>query len=204
MIGDIILIGLEHKKKAKNIYNKFISLYRKGARYVITIGGESGVGKTEIALILRDLFYDNNIKGEIISIDDYYCTRWSERNKIRKITGTIGKKEIDWNKLQGVINTFRSDFYNNMIIQRINKFTDSIEKAILNRESINVLIIEGLYSLYLHKDSDFNVYLDGTYKDTTEFRIKRNKEPQNDFRYKVLQREHLDIIKSKKYADLIL
>ncbi len=130
-------------------------------------------------------------------------TRWSERNDVRKRNKIIGKKEIDWDKLNSLVNTFRGEFYKILILQRINKFTDSIEKAIINIDSIDILIIEGLYSLFL-KDSDCKIYLDGTYKDTKNFRELRNKEPQTPFRLKVLQKEHDDIIKSKKYADIIL
>lgn len=203
MIGDKIIITAKHKKIAKKICPDFMKNYKKGAKYILAIGGEAGSGKTEIAILLRDYFYENSIRTELIHIDDYYKTSWSKRNEIRQKTNVIGKKEIDWDKLNSVVNTFRSDFYNNLIIQRINKFTDSIEKAILDIKHIDVLIIEGLYALYL-KDTDLKIYLEGTYKETEAFRLKRNKEPQNRFRIKVLKKEHLDVIKSKQYADITL
>ena len=111
MIGDKIVITSEHKKKAKQVFNEFIKKYKKGAQYILQIGGEAGTGKTELALLLRVLFYEQKIRSDIIHIDDYYRTRWSERNDIRRRTGVIGKKEIDWDKLNGLINTFRADFY---------------------------------------------------------------------------------------------
>ncbi len=203
MIGDKIIITSGHRKKAKIIADKFSKKYKRGAKYIICIGGEAGTGKTEISLLLRDLFYKKKISTELVHIDDYYMTRWSERNDIRKRNKIIGKKEIDWDKLNSMTHTFRSDFYNVLIIQRINKYTDSIEKAIVNIDSIDILIIEGLYSLFL-KDADCKIYLDGTYKDTKNFRELRNKEPQTPFRLKVLQKEHEDIIKSKNLANLVL
>jgi len=204
MIGDKIIITAEHKKKAKKVFNEFLTTrYKKGAQYIIQIGGEAGTGKTEIALILRELFYDSGIRSDVIHVDDYYKTKWSERNEIRKRTGIIGKKEIDWDKINGVINTFRADFYTCLVIQRINKFTESIEKAIIDKRNIDVLIIEGLYALYA-RDNDFKVFIEGTYKDTEGFRLLRNKEPQTKFRQKVLQKEHSEVIKSKPFANMII
>jgi len=205
MIGDKIIITSAHRKKAKVMFTTFLKKYKQGAKYVFCIGGEAGTGKTEIAMVLRTMFYEHNykIRGELVHTDDYYRTKWSERNQIRKRTGLIGKKELDWDKLNGIINTYKTDFYNTLIIQRINKFTDSIEKAILNHDKIDVLIVEGLYALYIKKP-DFSVFLEGTYKETKSFRQLRNKEPQNAFRQKVLAKEHKDVIKSKRYADIIL
>jgi len=203
MIGDKIIITSEHKRKAKHIFNEFLSRYKVGANHIIQIGGEAGTGKTELALILRVLFYDEGIRSDIIHIDDYYKTNWSNRNDIRRRTGIIGKKEIDWEKLNGVINTYRTDFYSSLVVQRINKFTDSVEKAIMDKNHIDVLIVEGLYALYT-KDGDFKVYVDGTYEDTKKFRELRNKEPQTKFRQKVLQKEHKDVMGSRNFANMIL
>ncbi len=203
MIGDKIIITANHRRKAKYVFREFLGRYKKGAHYILQIGGEAGTGKTEIAYLLRELFYSNKIRSDIIHIDNYYKTKWSERNCIRQKTNVIGKKEIDWDMLNGLLNTYRADFYSNIIVQRINKFTDSVEKAIIDKHSIDVLIVEGLYALYA-KDADFKVYIDGTYEDTKAFRILRNKEPQTKFRQKVLEKEHIDVIKSKHLANMII
>ena len=203
MIGDKIIITANHRRKAKYVFREFLGRYKKGAHYILQIGGEAGTGKTEIAYLLRELFYSNKIRSDIIHIDNYYKTKWSERNCIRQKTNVIGKKEIDWDMLNGLLNTYRADFYSNIIVQRINKFTDSVEKAIIDKNSIDVLIVEGLYALYA-KDADFKVYIDGTYEDTKAFRILRNKEPQTKFRQKVLEKEHIDVIKSKHLANMII
>ena len=68
---------------------------------------------------------------------------------------------------------------------------------------IDILIIEGLYANYI-KESDYQIHLDGTFKDTKSFRIERMKEPQNRFRDQVLRKEHNDVIKTVKNAELII
>ena len=67
--------------------------------------------------------------------------------------------------------------------------------------------VPGFYSERLNrytKDGDFKVYIDGTFEDTKKFRELRNKEPQTKFRQKVLKKEHIDVVKSRTQATMIL
>jgi len=203
MIGDKLVFLKEHTQKAKKILKYFLKDYKAGAKYIITIGGEAGTGKTEIAVRLRGLFYDNDIKSLIINTDDYYKTKWSERQEVRERTNIIGKKEIDWDKLNSVVTATKTEFYSSLITQKINKYTDSIEKHIIDNDHIDVVIVEGLYALFL-KNVDLHVFLKETYRQTQKFRARRNKEPQSSFRNKVLLKEQKDVQKTKKYADLII
>lgn len=205
MIGDKVLIQKHHKLKAKRLLYIILEKYKIGNKFVIAIGGESGTGKTEIALILRNLLYKNNIRVQIISIDDYYKTNFLERNKIRQNLGidSIGCTEIMWDKLNKIIHNFKDPDSSINIIRRINKFTNSIEYVKFFNASVDILIVEGLYALFCN-DVDLRIYLDGSYIETKAFRLERKKEEQTPFRELVLKKERQDILKSRNLADIIV
>lgn len=201
MIGDIILIEEIHKLKAKIILPHILSNYKN--KMVISIGGISGCGKSEISLVLQKLLWENNIKSKIIHIDDYYYIDYHSRDEERKKTGIIGKEEINWKKLNEVIINFKEN-RRKLYVQRIHKYLDSIEYSISPGHKINVLLIDGLYSLFLKKN-DFAIYLEGEIENTYDFRLRRGKEnPNDEFRKKVLEKESKDIKNSKKFSDLII
>ena len=203
MIGDIVIIEEIHERKAEIIYPKIIDKY-SGNKMVITICGTSGTGKTEIATVLqRNLFYKDGIKAKQIHIDDYYTTDFHTRNQNRKETGIIGKDEINWAKLNHVVEIFRSNLPK-LYVRRIHKFIDSVEYCICNNRKIDVLIVEGLYGNYLD-DKDYAVYLEGNISQTYKFRKKRGKEdPDNNFRQVVLSIESEDVLNSKHHSDLVV
>lgn len=204
MIGDKILIQKQHKIKAKKLVPIILSMYEKGSKYVVTIAGESGTGKTEIAYILRNLLYKEGLRVQIISLDDYYNTNWEDRNQIRSERGldTVGSSEIRWDWIESVIQKFKSIQQTNLT-RRINKFTRSIEFVTFSNLDVDILLIEGLYTLNIEK-ADLKILLDGSYKETKTFRIERGKELQSEFRELVLEKEQEEVAKNKKLADVIV
>ena len=206
MIGDKVIIQKQHKIKAKILMPEILARYKRGRKYIITIGGEAGTGKTEIALILRNLLYKEGIRVQLISLDNYYKTYWSERNIVREKLGIdyVGHYEIRWSMINNIIAQFK-EFNNNYILRlrQINKFTDSIEYVESDKRFIDILIIEGIYSLYI-EDADLNIYLEGTYNETKSFRLERAKEPQTNFRQLILKKEHQESLNFKCKADIII
>jgi len=190
--GDKVIIQQEHRDKAKLIITELLKqqyLIDNWGKYVLSIGGESGTGKTEIAQVLRSLAYKRGWGAVIVSLDDYYKTNWQDRNKIRRETNLIGITEIDWERLDYTINQFK-DNEDTGIIYRLNKYTNSQEQIIYKPKDVNIMIIEGLYA---NETGDLKVKIKGIYKDTVEFRKLRGKETQNDWRNVVLDREQQDI-----------
>lgn len=203
MIGDKILIQKQHKIKAKNLLPEILKRYKKNYKMVIAIGGESGSGKSEVVLILRNLLYKEGIRVQIVPLDNYYKTCWTERNKIRQKQGinSVGRYEIMWSWIWNIINRFREN-YDGGKLRQINKFTDSVEFVTFDNRSVDILIVEGLYACYLDKYADLKIYLEGTYHETKAFRLERKKEEQTEFRELVLEREHQEVEGSKQYADI--
>jgi len=162
--------------------------HRKKAKYlfkrlkkekIIVIGGISGAGKTEVAYCLAELFLATRKKYQVISEDNFYLTPWRNRNKIRKQSKVIGIKEIAWKELEIVI-----DIYKNM-------------------PCYDGVIVEGLYVNCMHNKS-IGVILDGTIKQTEEFRKLRKKETLTKFREYVLKVEFKEVEKTKNLADIII
>ena len=204
MIGDKLLLKDVHYDK-KDYILPFIQSKYKFNKLTIALGGQSGVGKTEIAsLIQADLWDIGTIRCKVIHIDDYYKTMWQNRNWIRRREGlqSIGSVEIDWDTLNDIINTFHSGA-KRITTQRIHKYTNSIEFCETSNHCIDILLVEGLYANHL-KNKDYGIYLCGGIKETTEFRIERQKEILDDFRESVLVVEREDILKTKPLADLIV
>ncbi len=205
MLGDKLIFKAKHETNAKKIVKKFLETYKRGNRMIICIGGESGTGKTETGFYVREALYNCGIKSQLVSIDDYYKTRWNERNEQRQKTKIIGHKEMDWDKINDVVSTFHSSWHRMLVLQHINKFTNSLDYMGVENRNLEVVIFEGLYALYItDKYPVFKVYLKGTYKQTKRFRRERNKEPHTEFRQKVLEKEHKEIIKTKLKANLVI
>ena len=84
----------------------------------------------------------------------------------------------------------------------VDLLTDLEDTLITNFNMIDYLIIEGLYSF--KADVDLRIFIDLTYHDTKKSQILRGKEPQNEYRLKVLKREHEVIQSLRPMADLIV
>lgn len=187
-----------------NIIATYINSVADSNNLVICLAGESGTGKTEIASLIQESIYKNLKKTtKVIHLDDYYKTHWGKReeSRLKKGISCVGSKEISWVKLNKVVSRFRAKDKQNMVKQ-IHMFTNTIEYSIVDCRKLDVVIIEGLYALYT-KDYDIGIYLEGTKKETYNFRKMRSKEnPDNSFRKLVLTKESKQIKKSQSNADI--
>ena len=170
---DNIIIQQQHKDKAKYIFKHIKN------KEIISIGGGSGTGKTEVALCLQDLFLKRKKKYQVISEDNFYNTHWRNRNRVRKLRGIIGLQEIAWEELETVIGVYR------------------------RLPCYDGVIVEGLYTNYIH-GKDIGIFLEGTIKQTDKFRRLRKKEFQTKFRQQVLQVEYKELNRTKALADIVV
>jgi len=203
MIGDKILTNRNDYRKAKKILKHILNR----RRIVITVGGGSGTHKSELMEALQELLYEKNRLSLGISLDDYYRIHFNYRNEERKARGlkSVGPKEIDWGLIKNIINNFKKG--KTIHMQVVNKYTNSFMLQKIDSRGIDYLIIEGLYANYLKKIglSDIAVHLEGSPEDTLKFRLRRKKENEEDiFRKKIVEKEYKEVLKLKKYADIIL
>jgi len=80
--------------------------------------------------------------------------------------------------------------------------TDQEDQLITSFKGLKYLIIEGLYAI--QTAANLKVLIDLTYHETKEAQFERGKEPTNDYRWQVLQREHEVVQSLRPQADLLV
>jgi uridine kinase len=206
MLSDILLVNEMHKEAARAIREHLIEcLKKKEERYrcIIAISGESGSGKSELAHALGMLLKEENIRVKVIHTDNYYKIQPLLREEWRRTKGfdKIGIEEYDWVKIKKTIRDFKEE--QECMIPCIDLIPEQVDKLITDFSKIDMLIIDGLYAIQT-PDVDLRIFIDLTYQETKINQIIRLKEAMNEFRLKVLDREHVAVSSLKPLADLIV
>ncbi|PIU28580.1 MAG: uridine kinase [Candidatus Hydromicrobium americanum] len=206
MHGDLLLIQKKHIKAAENIVERILSntLSNKLNKFIIAISGESGSGKSEVAHLISQFLKDKGILAKILHTDNYYAIPPKRRYELRKKNGleSINYTEYNWGLIKKHIKEFKESKIS--VLPFVDLLTDQIDKLITDFKEINVLILEGLYSLRINHSVNLKVFIDLTYHDTKKAQILRGKEKFDEFRSKVLEREHEVVQSLKPKADLII
>lgn len=204
MIGDRLIIKKGHRKAAKGIFDIIIKdVKNKEGKLIITIGGESGSGKSEIASELIHLLSSRSLISYIIQQDDYFVfpPRTNERMR-RKDIKNVGMGEVKLALLDKNLEEILSgkkNIYKPLVIFD----EDRITEEVMNTEGIDVFIVEGTYTTIL-KNADIHIFIDRSYIDTKRTRMERAREQQDDFLERVLKIEHNIISRHKLLADIII
>jgi len=201
MLGDVLLITENHKKAAQAILEKLQEI--SGDKIVLAIGGESGSGKTEIAHEVARILKALGTPAKIMHIDNYYLTSPVERTKWRVDHGieSIGYHEYDWEAINQNLDDFQQD-REQVKMPCIDLLTDQEDILITSFKELRYLIVEGLYAI--QAEADLRVLIDLTYHETKKAQYQRGKEPTNEFRWQVLQREHEVVQSIREKADLLV
>lgn len=204
MKGDILIIDENHRKAAKQVVDLiFEEICNRGNKYVITVAGESGAGKSEIADSIAEALEKENIKSFIFGQDDYfvYPPKTNARQREKDINW-VGMQEVKRDLLDQNIKDVLDG--NHEIIKPLVDFNaDKIGKETVNLKDYDVLIAEGTYTTTL-KNADCRVFINRNKLDTLESRKKRAREKQDEFLEKILTIEHEIISQHKKLADIII
>lgn len=205
MKGDKLIIHDHHRRSARDVYELILSDIEKseGTKYCLTIAGESGSGKSEIAFVLSELLAENGYKTLILQQDDYFIyPPNSNEAKRRTDISWVGLNEVKLDLIEnnlGDILSGESEVKKPLVIFD----EDRITEEIIEVEDVDVVIVEGTYTTILN-DIDTHIFIDRTYKETRASRMERGRETQDDFLEEVLKIEH-DIISSHKpKADIII
>jgi len=201
MLGDVLLITEDHKKAAKEILKYLEKI--EGEKIILAVGGESGSGKTEIAHVIAQTLKKQGTPAKIMHIDNYYLTSPSDRTPWRQEHGieSIGFLEYDWDTINCNLNEFHED-QERVIMPCIDLLTDQEDTLITSFKGIKYLIIEGLYAI--QAAANLKVLIDLTYHETKKAQHERGKEPTNEYRWQVLQREHEVVQSLRPQVDLLV
>jgi uridine kinase len=204
MRGDILIIGEHHRSAASGILELVLKDIRsKEGKFIFTIAGESGSGKSELASALKDCLEELQIPCFIIQQDDYfeYPPKTNARMRESDIRH-VGPGEVRLDLLNE--NLFSVLSGSSIIEKPLVIFgEDRISTETVDLSSFKVIIIDGTYTTLLDR-IDCKVFIDRNNLDTREDRLKRNREKQDDYLEKILEIEHDIISRHKKMADIII
>jgi uridine kinase len=204
MRGDIILVEGHHRKAAEQIVSRLLEEIRaKGARYTITVAGESGSGKSETAQAIAEALEGDGIQSAILQQDDYFVhpPRTNDRTRRANLCW-VGPTEVRLDLLDEHLQAAASG------ADRITKPLVIYEEDRTVEESMDfgdaaVVIAEGTYtSLLDHVDR--RVFIARNRLDTMEHRQRRAREEFDPFIEQVLEIEHEIISQHAKRADVII
>jgi len=202
MLGDVLLIEDKHRKAGEIIVNEIIKNKKTGM--TVAISGESGTGKTELAHVIAKCLRAYGIFAKAIHIDNYYRilplerTEWRQKNGIENV---VGYDEYDWQMIYKNISDFKNKAFSTMPC--VDLVTEQVDLLTTNFADIDMLIIDGLYAIKT-ENIDMKIFIDLTYHDTGKAQKLRGKEPQNEYRMKVLLKEHDMVANLKKEANVII
>ncbi|RKY41915.1 MAG: hypothetical protein DRP85_04505 [Candidatus Makaraimicrobium thalassicum] len=204
MRGDKLVIRKGHVKAAQEL-GKILTpeILSSDSRYVISISGESGSGKTEIAHEITKILKENKIRSVTLHQDDYFRhppkTNYRMRRKDLTLVGTSEVKLALMNKH---ITRFKDPKTVKLRKPLVHFDEDKIREETIRCKTARVMIIEGTYTALL-KNIDKKIFLRHTYKHTLGTRQVRKREKIDKFDEKILTIEHGIISRHAKLADIV-
>jgi len=204
MRGDKLIINDNHRKAAGDIFKILLPrLKNADGKYVITIAGESGSGKSEIAAVLAESLSQNGFSTLILQQDDYfvYPPKTNAQKRIEDIA-RVGTSEVRLDVLDDNLADIiagKNEIEKPLVIFE----EDRIISELLDIGGADIVIVEGTYTTLL-KNANMRVFIDRDHNDTREDRKKRGREVQDEFLEKVLDIEHKIISSHKDKADVIV
>ena len=204
MRGDILIIDDNHRKAAAEVVKIIFSEIEKSKKkFVISVAGESGAGKSEIAASIAEVLEKKGLKCFIFQQDDYFVYPPKTNAKTReKDINWVGVKEVKLDLIDEelkMIGDGQTKIEKPLVIFE----EDRIDKETVDLADADVIIVEGTYTTAL-KNIDQKVFIDRDLFDTKASRLKRNREKQDEYLEKILTIEHEIISAHKALADVII
>ena len=204
MQGDILIINENHRKAAQQALPLFLDKIKASKNiFAITVAGESGAGKSEIAASIAKELDKNNITNFIFQQDDYFIHPPKTNSQIRlNDISQVGISEVNLEMLDNEIQMAKDGqtfFEKPLVIFEKNR----IDRETVFLEDTKVLIAEGTYTTSLN-NVDLRIFIDRDYHDTKASRLERNRERQDYYLEQILLIEHDIISKHKDLADIII
>jgi len=204
MIGDKLIIKDFHRKAASGVFDiVWKTLASSQERHAITVAGESGSGKSEVAAVLAEKLEEKGVRTYIFQQDDYfvYPPRTNAQKRVENINH-VGVSEVRIDLLDANLADFlagRDPVTKPLVIFE----EDRVTEETVSLKEFRVAIAEGTYTTLLKK-AGTHVFIDRDYRDTKKARLERAREEQDDFLEKILKIEHDIISKHKALAHIVI
>ena len=201
MIGDKLVIEPHHTDRATEICNLVES--RLSEKFVITVAGESGSGKSELASEIARELTERGHPADVLQQDDYFVFPPKTNHEMRRNNvDQVGPYEVKLDFLDSNLRSFKrneSPIFKPLVIYDEDRATTE-EK---DTAGLQVLIAEGTYTSLL-RFADFRVFIDRDYHQTKATREKRARDVLEPFIQDVLEREHRIISQHKARANAVV
>ena len=206
MQGDTIVIEEHHHRAGISVAARLLPAIQSfDGKYTMSVAGESGAGKSEIAVAIARHLEVAEIPCLVIQQDDYfrYPPKTNDLTR-RKDISWAGPQEVRLDLMSAHLEAFID---NEPAVEKplVIYEEDRIDTETLEMKNARVAIVEGTYTSKLdHVET--RVFIDRDYRDTRKHRERRNRDGSelDDFIDRVLVIEHEIISADKQRADLII
>ena len=204
MRGDKLVIEEGHVKAARGILGLVAPMVAGfEGRFSLSISGESGSGKSEIASVLSEGLAEQGIRSVILQQDDYFVyPPKSNAAMRRKDIGHVGISEVRLDVLDRNLADILAGSHS--VTKPLVIFEeDRIDEETLELEGVKSIIVEGTYTTML-RNVHRHIFLDRTFRETREARRQRARETQDVFLEEILEIEHKIICANRARANIIV
>ena len=201
MIGDKLIIEPHHTERAEDLFDELQDRLRTG--FTITVAGESGAGKSELAFEIARLMNERGVRADILQQDDYFVFPPQTNHEMRRQNiAQVGPYEVKLDYLDSNLRSFKrgdGPIYKPLVVFD----EDRITTEEMDTSDLVVLIAEGTYTSLLNF-LDYRIFIDRNYQQTLEARQKRARDKFDAFMLDVLEREHRIISQHISMADAVV
>jgi uridine kinase len=207
MKGDKLILEDYHRRAASEIVALILQDIKKNnSRYVISVAGESGSGKSETGTAIAAELAHCGIRTVLLGQDDYFVLPpKSNDQKRREDPEWLGphvevRMDILDQNLKDAIQG-KKEITKPLVDYDLNK----IDHERIDLAGIKVIIAEGTYTSLL-KHLDIRIFICRDWLDTLEHRQKRRRgnEVGDPFIEHILSMEHKIIAGHKQLADILI
>ena len=204
MTGDKIIVQEHHVRAARGLSELLLpEIIAHRGRFVLTVAGESGSGKSETAAALCDELTAHEIRCLVLQQDDYFIYPPKTNDHTRRADITwVGPGEVRLSLLDQNLEAIKGG---EASIDKplVDYDADLIGEESIELSDVRVVIVEGTYTTLLG-NVDRRIFIDRTREDTREARLARGREEQDEYLERVLEIEHEIISGHKDRADIII
>jgi len=207
MKGDVVVVEERHRHAAGAIVPKIMEKIRtKPSRYVITVAGESGSGKSETGRAIADELARLGVRSVILGQDDYFVLPPKANDARRRADPEwLGPHvEVRLDLMEGNVRDAVAGAAE-LTKPLIDYDQNSVEEERISLAGIRVIIAEGTYTSLL-KHVNTRIFIARSRRDTLVHRQrrKRGNEAGDPFVEQVLETEHKIIAGHRQLADFII
>ncbi len=204
MRGDKLHVTAEHRRVGQNLASHVLQRMGLAERpYIVTIGGESGSGKSELAEALRGALEGKGVRATIIQQDDYFVYPPLSNDALRREDlGRVGMSEVRVDLLEEHLARAKAgahELRKPLVLYQ----EDRITEERIGLLGVRVLIVEGTYTTVLNH-VDLKVFIARDCCDTRDARKVRARELQDDYLERILVKEHAIIAGHRPWAHLVV